>query len=61
MTNTLTDAAGVGNAAGQRTRAIAEVVLVYFPILVLISPTARKLERQTKKVDIKGNFIYNFE
>lgn len=45
MTNTLTDAAGVGNTAGQRTRAIAEVVLVYFPILVLISSTTRKLKK----------------
>lgn len=50
MTNTLTDAAGVGNTAGQRTRSIAEVVLVYFPILVLISSTTRKLKRQSQTV-----------
>ncbi len=53
MTNTLTDAAGVGNTAGQRTRSIAEVVLVYFPILVLISSTTRKLKKTKWDCDKK--------
>lgn len=52
MTNTLPDAAGVGNTAGQSTRAIAEVILIYFPILVFIASTTRKLKRQTE-IEIK--------
>lgn len=49
MTNTLTDAAGVRNATGQGTLAIAEVVLVYFPVLVLVSSTTRKLKKTNRK------------
>lgn len=54
MAHLVTDAAGVGNAAGQSTRAVAEVVLVYFPVLVLISATTRKLRRRQERMFIKS-------
>lgn len=40
----MANAAGVRDAAGQRTGAITEVVLVHAPVLILVAAAARKLE-----------------
>lgn len=38
-THLVTNTTGVGNATGQRSSAVTEVVLVYFPVFVLVPST----------------------